>query len=113
VFFFLFSVPNNWVAALVLLIIAAFFGAILLVSLDTLLQRIVPDFIRGRVMAVRDIIANIGLVGVAVPLAINPNIDSYILIVLRLVAVLVFIVGIFLVIYYYRRQPLPLPIAIS
>jgi len=113
VFFFLFSVPQNWVAALMLLIVAAFFGAILLVSLDTLLQRIVPDYIRGRVMAVRDMIANIGLVGVAVPLAINPNIDAYILLVLRIVAVTVFIVGLLLMVYYYRRQSLPLPISIA
>lgn len=113
VFFFLFSIPQNWVLALVLLIICAFFGAILLVSLDTLLQRIVPDFIRGRVMAVRDMIANIGLVGVAVPLAINPYIDDYILLVLRLVAGLVFVVGVLLVIFYYRRQTLPLAIAIA
>ena len=48
-----------------------------------------PDFIRGRVMAVRDMIANIGLVGVAVPLAINPFIDDYILLVLRMVAAVV------------------------
>ena len=82
VFFYLFSIPQNWVLAVALLIICAFFGAILLVSLDTLLQRIVPNFIRGRVMSVRDIIANIGLVGVAVPLAIDPNIDDCILLVL-------------------------------
>jgi 1-acyl-sn-glycerol-3-phosphate acyltransferase len=113
IFFFLFSVPRNWVVALVLLIVAAFFGAILLVSLDTLLQRIVPDFIRGRVMAVRDMIANIGLVGVAVPLAIDPNIDVYILLVLRIVAVTVFVVGILLLIYYYRRQSLPLAVSIA
>ncbi len=113
VFFYLFSIPSNWVFALCLLIVAAFFGAILLVSLDTLLQQIVPDFIRGRVMAVRDMIANIGLVGVAVPLAIDPNIDDYILLVLRLVAAVVFVVGILLVIYYYRRQSLPLAIAFA
>jgi 1-acyl-sn-glycerol-3-phosphate acyltransferase len=113
VFFFLFSLPRNWVVALCLLIVAAFFGAIMLVSLDTLLQRIVPNFIRGRVMAVRDMIANVGLVGVAVPLAINPNIDNYILLVLRLVAGLVFVVGIFLIIYYYRRQALPWKLAIA
>ncbi len=113
VFFYLFSIPNNWVVALLFLIVAAFFGAILLVSLDTLLQRIVPDFVRGRVMAIRDMVANVGLVGVAVPLAINPNIDHYILIVLRVVAVVVCIVGIMLMVYYYRRQTLPLPVAIA
>jgi 1-acyl-sn-glycerol-3-phosphate acyltransferase len=77
------------------------------------LQRIVPDFIRGRVMAVRDMVANIGLVGVAVPLAINPNIDHYILLVLRIVAVTVMLVGVGLVIHYYRHQVFPLPVAIA
>ncbi len=113
VFFFLFSVPDHWPWALAYLVICAFFGAILLVSLDTLLQRIVPDYIRGRVMAVRDMVANVGLVGVAVPLAIDPNIDNYILLVLRIVAVAVFAVGLFLLIYYYKRQPLPLMVAIA
>ena len=112
VFFFLFSIPDDWHVALILLIICAFFGAILLVSLDTLLQRIVPDFVRGRVMAVRDMVANIGLVGVAIPLAFDPNVDNYIILILRIVAVIVFLVGILLTIYYYRRQTLPLPIAI-
>jgi len=113
IFFFLFSIPNNWVVALLFLIVSAFFGAILLVSLDTLLQRIIPDFVRGRVMAVRDMVANIGLVGVAVPMAINPHIDEYILIVLRVLAVVVVIIGCFLLRYYYRRQTLPLPVAIA
>src|SRR5205823_584375 len=90
-----------------------FFGAIMLVSLDTLLQRIVPDYIRGRVMAVRDQLANVGLVGVAIPLAISSALDNYIILILRIVACVVFGVGIFLVIYYYRRQPLPLAVAIA
>jgi 1-acyl-sn-glycerol-3-phosphate acyltransferase len=113
IFFFLFSIPNNWIIALLFLIVSAFFGAILLVSLDTLLQRIIPDYVRGRVMAVRDMVANIGLVGVAVPLAINPHIDDYILIVLRILAVIVVIIGCFLLSYYYKRQTLPLPVAIA
>jgi 1-acyl-sn-glycerol-3-phosphate acyltransferase len=113
VFFFLFSIPRNPIVALCLLVICAFFGAVLLVSLDTLLQRIVPDHVRGRVMALRDMVANIGLVGVAVPLAINPNIDDYILLVLRIVAVVVFLVGVALVGLYYRSQTLPLPVAIA
>ena len=113
VFFYLFSIPRSYPAAVLLLIVAAFFGAIMLVSLDTLLQRIVPDFIRGRVMAVRDILANVGLVGMAAPLAIDPNIDQHIIPVLRVVAAVVFVVGVGLVVYYYRRQPLPLGVAIA
>ncbi len=105
-FLFLFSVPAHWPPALAFLVVAGFFGAILLVSLDTLLQRIVPDFVRGRVMAIRDMVANIGLVGVAVPLALYSNIDMYILIVLRIVAVVIVGVGVSLIVYYYRRQHL-------
>ncbi len=96
-----------------LLIVAAFFGAIMLVSLDTLLQRIVPDYIRGRVMAVRDQLANVGLVGVAVPLAISSALDGYIILILRIEAVVVFVIGVLLMIYYYRRQTLALPVAIA
>jgi 1-acyl-sn-glycerol-3-phosphate acyltransferase len=111
-FLYLFSVPATWPPALVFLVIAGFFGAILLVSLDTLLQRIVPDFIRGRIMAIRDMVANIGLVGVAVPLALYSNVDAYILLVLRIVAVVIVGVGLALVVYYYRRQRLPILVAI-
>jgi MFS family permease len=45
-FLFLFSIPHGWGPALFLLMTAAFFAAILMISLDTLLQRIVPDFVR-------------------------------------------------------------------
>jgi 1-acyl-sn-glycerol-3-phosphate acyltransferase len=111
-FLYLFSVPAHWQIALVFLVIAGFFGAILLVSLDTLLQRIVPDFIRGRIMAIRDMVANIGLVGVAVPLALYTDIDNQILLVLRIVAVVIVCVGLALVVYYYRRQHLPILVAV-
>ncbi len=111
-FFFLFSVPHSYALAVFFLICAAFFGAIMLVSLDTLLQRIVPDYIRGRVMAVRDQLANVGLVGVALPLAISNGLDQYIVLILRILAVVMIIVGALLVAYYYRRQTLPLPVAI-
>ncbi|HVT82819.1 MAG TPA: MFS transporter [Phycisphaerae bacterium] len=113
VFFFLFSIPQNYALAVMLLMVAAFFGAIMLVSLDTLLQRIVPDYMRGRVMAFRDQLANVGLVGVAIPLAISSAIDHYIVLILRIVAVVVFLVGVLLIGYYYKRQPLPLAIAIA
>ncbi len=113
VFFFLFSLPESYWLAVALLIVAAFFGAIMLVTLDTLLQRMVPDYMRGRVMAVRDQLANVGLVGVAVPLAISSELDNYIILILRIVAGVVFAVGLFLMIHYYRRQVFPLGVAIA
>jgi 1-acyl-sn-glycerol-3-phosphate acyltransferase len=63
-------------------------------------------------MAIRDMVANIGLVGVAVPLALYSNVDAYILLVLRIVAVVIVGVGLALVVYYYRRQRLPILVAI-
>jgi 1-acyl-sn-glycerol-3-phosphate acyltransferase len=112
IFLYLFSLPSNWGWALAFLVVSGFFGAILLVTLDTLLQRIVPDYVRGRVMAARDMLANVGLVGVAVPLAIDPHIDDYIITVLRIVAGVVTAVGIVLMVYYYRRSTLPVGVAI-
>ena len=111
-FLFLFSVPAGWGPALAFLVVAGFFGAILLVTLDTLLQRIVPDHVRGRVMAARDMLGNVGLVGMAVPLAISSKTDDYILPVLQIVAGMVVAVGVFLMVHYYRRTTLPLPVAI-
>jgi len=112
-FFFLFSVPQGYGLSLFFLICAAFFGAMMLVSLDTMLQRIVPDYIRGRVMALRDQLANVGLVGVALPLAISNGLDHYIILILRILSVVVTAVGLMLVAYYYKRQTLPLPVAIA
>lgn len=111
-FLFLFSIPHGWGPALGLLMTAAFFAAILMISLDTLLQRIVPDFVRGRVMATRDVMSNIALVGLQVPLALVPNIDDKIIPVLRTVAILIVLMGAFLVWYYYGRSPMPVAVAI-
>ncbi|HVX84271.1 MAG TPA: MFS transporter [Phycisphaerae bacterium] len=112
VFLFAFSVPQGWGPALGLLMAAAFFAAILMISLDTLLQRIVPDFVRGRVMAARDVASNVALVGLQVPLALVPNIDNYIVMLLRILAVMVVAMGSFLVWFYYRRSALPVMVAI-
>jgi 1-acyl-sn-glycerol-3-phosphate acyltransferase len=112
VFLFAFSLPRGWGPALALLITAAFFAAILMISLDTLLQRIVPDFVRGRVMAARDVMANLALAGLQIPLVLMPNVDSYIVTLLRILAALVMGMGSFLVWFYYRRSALPVMVAI-
>jgi 1-acyl-sn-glycerol-3-phosphate acyltransferase len=112
VFLFAFSRADHWKTGLVLLTIAAAAGAVLLVSLDTLLQRIVPDFVRGRVMGVKDVITTFGLIGMAIPLAINPNIDDIIRFVLMCLSIVVTCVGLGLVVYYYKRQAMPWPAAI-
>jgi len=114
VFLFLFSrvTPGYWRAGLVLLTVAAVPSAVLLISLETLLQRVVPNFVRGRVMGVKDVITTFGLISVAIPLAINPKIDDIIRAVLAVLSVVVVGVGLGLVAYYYKRQAMPWPAAI-
>lgn len=113
VFLFLFSLATRWQTGLILLVICAAAGAVLLVSLDTLLQRIVPNFVRGRVMGAKDVITTFGLISFAIPLAIDPNIDDIIRVVMRVLAVIVVGVGFWLVVHYYRDQRLPLVLAIA
>jgi 1-acyl-sn-glycerol-3-phosphate acyltransferase len=112
VFLLGFSLMRQWYTALPFLVIAAMFGAVLLVSLETLLQRIVPNFIRGRVMGVKDVISTIGILGVALPLAIDENIDQGIRVVIIALSAVVILVGLILVITYYRNQYLSLPVSI-
>src|SRR5262249_35153647 len=113
VFLGLFSVVTNAWVGLICLMIGSFFGAVLLVSLDTLLQRIVPNYVRGRVMGVKDLVSTGGLVSAAIPLAFWNDVDTYIRLVLTVMSCVVLFVGVLLVMYYYREQHLPLPVAIA
>ncbi len=113
VFLFVFSFTDRWWVGLILLVGAAAAGAVLLVSLETLLQRAVPNYVRGRVMGAKDIITTFGLISVAIPLAIDPDIDHIIRNVLMILSVVVFCVGVALAIYYYRRGHLPPAVAIA
>ena len=113
VFLGLFSVVKAAWLGLACLMIGAFFGAVLLVSLDTLLQRIVPNHVRGRVMGVKDLVSTAGLVSAAVPLAFWTGIDDHIRLVLTVMSGVVFVVGLALVVTYYRDQHLPLTLAIA
>ena len=117
-FLLFFSMADRWQTGLLLLVGSAFFGAVLLVSLDTLLQRIVPNFVRGRVMGAKDVITTFGLISVAIPMAIwQPqwgDLNEIIREVLRWLSVLVMLVGLLLVRMYYRNtKGLSVPIAIS
>ncbi len=113
VFLGLFSVVQTTWLGVTFLMAGAFMGAMMLVSLDTLLARITPNYVRGRVMGVKDLIATAGLVSAAVPLAFLDGIDQHIRLVLTCMSVLVTIVGVGLVITYYRAQHLPLGVAIA
>jgi 1-acyl-sn-glycerol-3-phosphate acyltransferase len=112
VFLLLFSLQSHWVPALLMLMIGSFGGAVLLVSLETLLQRIVPDYVRGRVMAVKDMINMFGLISVAIPLAFYSGIDEIIRYVLMGTSIIVGICGVLLLAFYYKRQNLPLFVSI-
>lgn len=109
-FLLAFAQMSQWQSALVLVTLAATCGAVMLVSLETLVQRIVPNHVRGRIMGVKDVITNIGMVGLTIPLALWPDVDSFIFLVLRILSVVVMVVGLGLVVYYYRRRPLGLSI---
>jgi 1-acyl-sn-glycerol-3-phosphate acyltransferase len=112
VFLGLFSVVTNPWVGLVCLMLGSFFGAVLLVSLDTLLQRIVPNFVRGRVMGVKDLVATAGLVSAAIPLAFWQGIDEQIRLVLTAMSCVVVVAGILLIAHYYRSQYLGVRLSI-
>lgn len=110
---FLFSLANTWWVGLIFLVGSAAAGAVLLVSLETLLQRSVPNYVRGRVMGAKDIITTFGLISVAIPLAIDPDIDNVIRLVLRILSIVVVGVGAWLAIYYYRHGTMRPAVAIA
>jgi 1-acyl-sn-glycerol-3-phosphate acyltransferase len=113
VFLGLFSVVKSMWLGISFLMAGSFMGAVLLVSLDTLLQRTVPDYVRGRVMGVKDLFSMTGFVGAAVPLAFLTGIDTHIRLVLTALSSLIVVTGVLLVWHYYRDQYLPLPVAIA
>ena len=102
------SWASHWEMLLAYLVSGAFFGAIMFSSVDTLLQRVVPDYVRGRVMAVRDMATTLGLVVMTVPMAMWPNVDAYVHDLVVATAYGTAALGAVLVVLYMRRQPLPL-----
>jgi 1-acyl-sn-glycerol-3-phosphate acyltransferase len=113
IFLGLFSVVTHPWIGLAFLTMGAFFGAVLLVSLDTLLQRIVPNYVRGRVMGVKDLVSMAGLVSAAIPLAFWTGIDDHIRLVLTGMSCVVVLAGIALIATYYRSQYLPVSLSIA
>ncbi|HTV49449.1 MAG TPA: MFS transporter [Phycisphaerae bacterium] len=107
------SLAAQWPTLLIGLALAAFFGAIMFISVDTLLQRIIPDYVRGRVLAVRDMLVNIGLVSMTIPMALSRHVDAYTQTLLFGVACFTGILGVALVGVYIYYQPLPLPEALA
>ena len=107
------ALAGSWQMLLAGLLAASFFGAVMLISVDTLLQRIVPDFVRGRVMGIRDLACNIGLIGLCIPFAMGTSSPVFAHRLIMGAALATGAVGLFLVVLYYRVQPLPLPAAIA
>ena len=103
----------HWQSMLACLVTGSFFAAIMFISVDTLLQRVVPDYVRGRVMAVRDMLTTSGLILMTIPIAIWPNASAYTHVLLLSVAAVTLLLGMGLVAIYFKRQPLPLNSAVA
>ena len=98
---------HSWPVMVLWLMVAACFGSIMFISVDTLLQRIVPDFMRGRVMGVRDLVTTAGLITMTLPMALLPDMHVLVVKLVYAMGTLSLLLGIGLVIFYYRGQPLP------
>ncbi len=103
----------HWETFLVWLTVAAMFGAIMFITVDTLLQRVVPDYIRGRVMGARDMITTFGLLVPTLPIAMWHNVDAYIMNIIIGTGAVIAVLGSGLLFIYYRRQPLPMASAVA
>ncbi len=98
---------QSWPVMVLWLMVAACFGSIMFISVDTLLQRIVPDFMRGRVMGVRDLVTTAGLIAMTVPMALLPSINVLVVKLIYAMGSVSLLLGIGLVIIYYRGKALP------
>ncbi len=105
------SQASHWETFLLWLTLSASFGAVMFITVDTLLQRLVPDWVRGRVMGARDLLTTFGLLLPTVPIAFWPRVDAFLMSIILGVGTFILAIGILLLVIYYRRQPLPLPVA--
>ncbi|MEK6644112.1 MAG: MFS transporter, partial [Planctomycetota bacterium] len=85
---------NQWIAAVGIGLIG-FFGAGIQVSVNSFLQRIVPDYIRGRVFGINDVASIAGLLLATGLLGIPswPNIDRHITWIMGITAIVLFLGG--------------------
>lgn len=104
---------NVWFVALGFLIVGAMWGSILMVTLETLLQRTTPDYMRGRVNGVKDIVTTTGLISAAIPLAFFENMDPLMVKLMIGFSSLVVVVGLISIINYIRSDPFPVRLAIA
>lgn len=84
-----FSVTNHFYPGVVLAVGVGFFGVGILVSVTTLIQRLVPDWARGRVFGIKDVVSMFGLLTATgiLGLAPIPQLDSYVRPILIVLAV--------------------------
>ncbi len=93
-----------WTGA-ICLFLACMFGSVILVSANALLQKIVPDHIRGRVFGVKDVVTIGGVLLATGWLGIPhwQNIDRYVPVILIAVGMVLFITGVWIIRTRLRR----------
>ena len=98
-----------YVVGAVGLVAVGVFGVSILVSLDALLQRIVPDRFRGRVFGIRDLFCTGALLAATAGLAFpqNSRVDPWVGHILIGVSCLTLIAGIVTLTVRIRRTPMP------
>ncbi|MCH7592167.1 MAG: MFS transporter [Planctomycetes bacterium] len=97
-----------WVGATGLIGIGVF-GVTVMIGLNTLLQRIVPDRFRGRVFGVKDFFCTGALLAATAGLALpqETRVDQWVGFILGGVAVLAFVAGLTTIVTRIRRSDLP------
>mgnify|MGYP005839889257 CR=1 FL=1 len=93
--------------------LAGMFAAGVMASYNALMQRIVPDYVRGRVFGVTDLCTIAGLLAVTGALGIPhwPQLDRWVGFLLAAVALVAFAAGVLTLMVRLRRTGLPLALA--
>ncbi|MCA9256408.1 MAG: MFS transporter, partial [Phycisphaerales bacterium] len=107
--FFTLSIWRGWpqICAQIGLVLIGLFGSGIQVSVYALMQRIVPNFIRGRAFGVLDLVTMAGFLAAAGALGIPswPNIDRHVPKIMLAVSVVLFVTGVITTYIRLRRGP--------
>lgn len=100
------SVPIKWLG-IIIAFCSGTAGGVLLISITTMIQQLTPDWARGRVIAFKEMAADIGKVGVALAIWQMPGADRAMIPLTYLLSGCLVIAGILGYWYYMRRGPFP------